>query len=476
MDDLMKTNNSLLIFLLIALNSISCSFTENISSENSYIKPYTENPRYWQYKGEPVLLLGGTDDDNLFQMVELEQHLNELKKAGGNYIRNTMSFRDSGNVSPFLKLDNGKYDLDSWSDKFWDRFETLLKLTHERDIIVQIEVWDRFDYSQQFWEQNPFNPVNNINYTLSDSIFEEHYPRHPSSDVQPFFHAIPNMPLFNQRLDRIRNLQEKYIDKMLSYSLKYGNVLYCMNNETTSPVEWGNYWIDYIRSKAKEEGTEVYLTDMYDHFFRISSCAKCQELIAKPEYYTFIDVSQINSRNFGQTHWDTLQAIMSMRNQYALRPVNNTKIYGGNNTGWGSGSNADGVERFGRNVIGGCASVRHHRPPTGNGLNEKAKGIIKATRKVEELVRFWEVEPQMHLLTDKDPNEAYLTCKEGEKYIIYFPRGGNVKLDLTKQDRKFSGRWISIATGEWGDKFSAEGGGFHEISAPDTTGWYVVIT
>jgi len=28
---------------------------------------YKENPRYWQYKGKPVLLLGGTDDDNLFQ-------------------------------------------------------------------------------------------------------------------------------------------------------------------------------------------------------------------------------------------------------------------------------------------------------------------------------------------------------------------------------------------------------------------------
>jgi hypothetical protein len=463
------------LILVTALSCISCTSTEDRSSDDN-IRPYTQNPRYWQYKGEPVLLLGGTDDDNLFQMGELEQHLNELKEAGGNYIRNTMSFRDSGNVSPFLKLDNGKYDLDSWSDKFWDRFETLLKLTHERDIIVQIEVWDRFDYSQQFWEKNPFNPVNNINYTLSDSIFEEHYPRHPSSDVQPFFHTIPNMPLFNQRLDRIRNLQEKYIDKMLSYSLKYGNVLYCMNNETTTPVEWGNYWIDYIRSKAKEEGSEVYLTDMYDHFFRISSCANCQELVANPEYYTFIDVSQINSRNFGQTHWDTLQAIMSMRNQYALRPVNNTKIYGGNNTTWGSGSNADGVERFARNVIGGCASARHHRPPSGNGLNEKAKGIIKATRKVEELVRLWEVEPQMHLLTDKEPNEAYLTGKEGEKYIIYFPKGGNVKLDLTKHDGKFSGRWINIATGEWGDKFSIEGGSFHEISAPDATGWYVVIT
>ena len=464
----------LLIILLIGLSCISCSSTENTPSDNQ-IKPYLQNPGYWQYKGEPVLLLGGTDDDNLFQMAELEQHLNELKEAGGNYIRNTMSFRDSGNVSPFLLLENGNYDLDAWSEDFWNRFETLLKLTHERDIIVQIEVWDRFDYSQEFWENNPFNPVNNINYTLSDTIFDEHYPKHPSGDLQPFFHTIPGMPLYNPRLDRIRDLQEKYIDKMLSYSLDFGNVLYCMNNETTTPVEWGNHWIDYIRSKAKARGTEVYLTDMYDHFYRVNSCEKCKELIAKPEYYTFMDISQINSRNFGQAHWDTLQVILDKRDQYTLRPVNHTKIYGGDNRSFGSGSNADGVERFCRNVIGGCASARHHRPPTGNGLNEKAKGTIKATRKVENLVKFWEVEPQMHLLADREPNEAYLTCKEGEKYIIYFPKGGNVKLDLSKYQKKFTARWINIETGEWGESSSMEGGSFREISAPDMSGWYVVI-
>ena len=167
---------------------------------------------------------------------------------------------------------------------------------------------------------------------------------------------------------------------------------------------------------------------------------------------------------------------MARRNQYALRPVNNTKIYGGDNRSFGSGSNADGVERFGRNVIGGCASARHHRPPTGNGLNDKAKGIIKATRKAEELVKFWEVGPQMDLLTDREPNEAYLTSREGSRYIIYFPKGGSVKLDLSRHQKKFTARWINIQTGEWAESFSIDGGSFREKSVPGTGGWYLVIT
>ncbi|MCJ7478619.1 MAG: hypothetical protein MUP63_00380, partial [Candidatus Nanohaloarchaeota archaeon QJJ-7] len=53
------------------------------------------NRFYWEVEGEPTLLLGGSDDDNLFQWPEdrLEEHLNELVKAGGNYVRNTMSDR-----------------------------------------------------------------------------------------------------------------------------------------------------------------------------------------------------------------------------------------------------------------------------------------------------------------------------------------------------------------------------------------------
>src|SRR5690606_32013856 len=111
--------------------------------------------------------------------------------------------------------------------------------TAERDIIVQIEVWDRFDYSREPWQKNPFHPRKNVNYDEEEGLFALEYPSHPSADRQPFFHTIPGMPLYQPGLDRIRRYQERYIDKMLSYTLQYGHVLYCMNNETSTPVEWG---------------------------------------------------------------------------------------------------------------------------------------------------------------------------------------------------------------------------------------------
>ena len=465
--------NIVIINVIFLLAVSGCQPGQGGNPDENHIKPYKENPRYWQYKGKPVLLLGGSMDDNLFLIPGLEEHLDLLHSVGGNYIRNTMSSRDSGNYWPFLLQEDGYYDLDEWNEAYWERFESLLRLTDERDIIVQIEVWDRFDFSTGPWKANPFNPANNVNYSEGECGMEEDYPKHPSGDLQPFFHAIPGMPSYQQELDLVRKYQEKFVDKLLSHSLNYGNVLYCMDNETSTPLEWGKYWMKYIQDKAGEK--EVYTTDMFDKFFIPHQCASCRVAIEHPETYEFLDVSQINSRNFNRMHWDTLSWILQQRELYTLRPVNCVKVYGGMNSSWGSGSNEDGIERFVRNVIGGCAAVRHHRPPAGNGLGVKSQASIKSVRKIESMVKMWEMTPHMDLLSDIEEDEAYLTAKQGEKYIILFPDGGKISLDLSNFPAEFSGRWISIGSGSWGERFSLEGGSLTEIVSPGSGGWFAVI-
>ena len=56
------------------------------AAETAPLQPWTENAWYWQYHGAPVLLLGGSDDDNLFQWNEqdLVKQLDRLAAAGGN--------------------------------------------------------------------------------------------------------------------------------------------------------------------------------------------------------------------------------------------------------------------------------------------------------------------------------------------------------------------------------------------------------
>ena len=446
------------------------------------IQPYSANPHYWQYKGEPVLLLGGTKDDNLFQIPDLEEHLDLLAKVGGNVIRNTMSDRKDHDfeIYPFKRLESGKYDLDQWNGEYWRRFERMLELTHQRDIIVQIEVWDRFDYGDiripQNWIPNPWNPVNNINYTLEETGLAASYPdHHPARDRQPFFHSIPSMEKYDPRLDIVRKYQEAYVAKLLSISLNYPNVLYCMNNETSTAPQWGQHWIAYIKEAAVNMGVEVYCTDMFDDFHRGPESNKLPIVESHPEIYDFIDVSQVNSRTFNEDHWDHV-LWFNQRLAPLNRPLNNTKIYSDGQTSFGSGTPVDGVERFWRNLIAGCASARFHRPTAGIGLNEISQACIRAARKAESRIHFWDTDPHMELLTDRESDEAYLSADPGNSYLLYFTDGGKVTLNLSTAEGRFSIEWITIGQGEWFDQPSElTGGNSIEIEAPGKGGWVAVI-
>lgn len=446
-------------------------------SAGESIRPFEAEPRYWQYKGKPVLLLGGTGNDNLFQWTGLRliDHLDMLASVGGNYIRNTMSDRDEGDARAFFRGEDGAYDLERFSDDYWNRFETLLKETAKRDIIVQIEVWDRFDHAREEWLSDPFRPANNVNYTTADTGFANEYPRHPARDDQPFFHTIPGMERYEPRFDKVRRYQERFVEKLLSYSLSYGNVLYCMNNETSTDPAWGRFWMEFIRAKAHERGVEVFVTDMFDDGWKPEQSEKFRQAFDQPDVYRFIDISQVNSRSFGEDHWTHLRWVIEQVAAAGPRPVNHVKIYGSGETSFGSGTPADGIERFWRNVVAGSASSRFHRNGSGNGLKPNAQAAIRAMRKAESLIKLWDVEADNSLLSDREEDEAYLAARPGAAYLLYFTEGGAVKLDLSAAEGKFTLHWVDITTGQWGLREELLGGAKVEIGAPSAAPWAAAI-
>jgi hypothetical protein len=164
-------------------------------------------------------------------------------------------------VYPFKQLPDGKYDLEQWNDEYWRRFENLLKWTEERDIIVQIEVWDRFDYSTNKWPPHPYNPKNNVNYTPSNpawrGISRSSRSRTSSRSFSPRRSSVRTTPSCSK-------YQQRFVDKMLSYSLKHDHVLYCMDNETSAQEAWGMYWAEHIGSAPPRPAKQVCVTEMWD--------------------------------------------------------------------------------------------------------------------------------------------------------------------------------------------------------------------
>lgn len=486
-------NSAYLLFALMitALFFQNCSTRQKNSSvqiaaqADEAIEIFSQNPFYWQYKGEPILLRGGSKEDNLFNHPEgLKNHLQELKSAGGNYIRNTMSSRNPGNPWPFKKGSNGFYDLDQWDETYWERFENLLKWTSEMDIIVQIEIWDPWDYFKSEaslgygpenvgWESCPFNPALNINYTAEESRLKEeidYFSKAIASDHH-FFSTVPAL----EDNPVVREYQEAFVDKILSYTLKFPNVLYCMNNEIGEAPEWGEYWAQYIRGKAERAGKKVFMTDM-----RRKTDFSSEEqlhLLHNDDLYDFFEISQ-NSANNDQNHYDQ---IISIRTQVLdhPKPLNSVKIYGGEIGKWTT-SVEEGTRRFWRSVFGGIAAVRFHRPgPShqyfGLGLSELAKIHIRSMEQFVEAFDVFNSKPANQLLMDREPNEAYCLAEEGIAYAVYFPDGGNVSLDLSAVGGSINMSWLNISENSWSEVTVQKPDKQLQLQTPGKGHWLVLI-
>jgi hypothetical protein len=342
-----------------------------------------------------------------------------------------------------------------------------LQATAHRDIVVQIEVWATFDFYRENWLVNPFNPKNNDNYTVERTQLPTEVPTHPTYHQNDFFRSVPtqinNPPVLGY--------QQRFVDKLLSYSLQYDHVLYCMDNETSVNADWGRFWANYIRQVAREQGKAVHTTEMWDpwdlgHVLH-------RETFDHPEVYTFVDISQ-NNHQTGDNHWNNgLAQIERLTRTGNLRPLNNVKIYG--NDGGAHKTTRDGIESFCRSVLFGAASARFHRPPSGQGLNEQAQAVIQGMRTLTDVMPFFEAVPHNDLLADRTENEAFCRALPGSAYLVYFPDGGSVQLDLSAAAGSFELRWMNLLNSEWGESESLQGGGEGVLTAPGAGHWAAIL-
>ncbi|MEM9721140.1 MAG: hypothetical protein AAGA10_17890 [Bacteroidota bacterium] len=428
-----------------------------------YIDP--ELPQYWSYKGKPMMLIGGSSNDNLFQSSDFEKELDLIASVGGNYVRCTMSSRDSGNVWPFLKVGE-QYDLNQFNPSYWDRFQSFLEATQKRDIIVQIECWATFDFYRENWLRNPFNPKNDKNaqnwrVRLPDSV-----PTHPIARENPFFWSVPKADNNTFLLAK----QQRFIDKLLSISLAFDHVLYCIDNETSVTAEWALFWANYLKTQAKLQDKVVYVTEMWDphdlmhpdHFVTIQY----------ETHFDFVDISQNNHKR-NQEHYDNGHGFKEI--VYKLRgvcPLNNVKVYGRER----HGNSQDGQERFWRAAFLGSASVRFHRPMSGHGISDTAQAHIQSLRWVFDAFDLHHIQPANHLLAQRESDEAYCLAHAGQSYAVYFPQGGEVLLEDSLLTGAFSLTWINATSGKRATPKKSEPGGSWLLTSPDSGHWVALLT
>ncbi len=487
------------MFLLISFGFILIVITSvcNADDGDNRIKPYDENRSYWQYKGNPVYLLGGNKVVNPFQLEPevLMSYLDELQSTGGNYFRNVMSDREPGNIKAFKKLNNGKYDLTQWNEAYWDGLRNMLKWSYERDIIINLTFWDRFDHYDQvghrdksradLWANSPWNPVNNVNYTIEESGLDTTYVGHPITGINPFHQSVPLM----KNLKVVRHFQEKFVERILDLSLEYGNVIFNMGNEHQPDLkEWDIYWAQFVRNYALAKGHDIETTAMFDHVIhKEGEWVRVQgfsAVIEDNELFTFVEGSKVGSQWTapGEAQYDAAIELIGKTSEVEKRPVNAVKVRTQNIV-------YNAQERLWRPLMAGFAGLSHHRdylegltddgwPIGGLALTELAKTNIQAMRIFTDLIVPWESVPRQDLLSGRDEDEAYLKAREGAMYGLYFPKGtGSAGLDLQDFKRHFKMQWIDIGKGQVVLESEISGGNIVSIETPYKVeyGWACAI-
>jgi hypothetical protein len=461
-----------------------------MAGDDARIQPYARNPFYWQLEGEPVLLLGGSAEDNLFQIEGLEQHLDLLRSVGGNYVRCTMSSRDPGNVWPFAREPDGRYDLDRWSEQYWRRFGAFLELTAERRIVPQVEFWATYDLYAPYWAEHPFNPRNNVTYTAEESGLPEEINYRQQTLIQPFFETVPAL----SDLPAARRHQEAFVEKVLSFTLDHHHVLYCMDNETNADPAWSRYWAEFVKAAAGREGRTVEVTEMWNMWdpaggevpgvrvqtdrreYLDRSCVRVT--LENPDLYTFVDISNTNTQ-LGHTHYEaTLWVRRQLEAQGTPKPVTCDKIYGADATVSHAGPPVEGENRFWRNVFAGVSAARFHRPPSGLALGELAQAHIRSMRMLTDELDVFTCAPRPDLLSDGIGwgCEAYCLADPGRAYAVCFPNGGAVQLDCSAiEGGEARVRWLEVRACRWARQEAARPGEAAWLLVPSGAFWAALL-
>jgi len=421
---------------------------------------HPQHRRYFTLDGKPTVLLGGSDEDNPFQWPEdvLIPQLDALVACGGNFIRNTMSDRDPGNVPPFLG-EAGRFQLSAWNDAYWQRLSFFLAETAKRGICVQITLWDQHDCTGESWTRHYWNPNNN-NIGLAESGLHE-----PGA----FYRAV------RDRNALVLPYQMKFVRRVMEHCLAHDHVCYNICNEGWAGLEWECYWARFIRKVAAERGRRILVTTM-EHGPDMS----VEAVTANPGVFDYAELSQLNNASTGFAGREHYEHLMRLRAELLdagrVMPMQFEKTYGRDDADRISfGDTAGAVRKFWQIIFAGGASARFHRPAGGLGLSEPARRQIQLGRQFTEMFDVVSSRP----VPQAGSAEACLLRSDAGAWAVYFPVAESISVpaaDPAGASRQV--RWLSIDEAAEADEQSTtvDRAGSLLITPPRAGSWLAVIT
>ncbi|NQT51950.1 hypothetical protein HQ576_07865 [bacterium] len=341
------------------------------------------NPRYFEYRQKPLFLTGARELEMLPRVgnYPYERAVRELAKAGCTHWRIEMYISDSDregarkypiestykgwwhhpvtgkqeHLDAFEKNAKGKYDLNVFSEPFWNRFRHFSKLCAENGIVLTVEMWSTYT----IWATSPFNPKNNVNYTGPLDVGRA------GRDADGKF--VRTVPGLDHRPDVLK-YQERFVRKILDCTWEAGNVLYVCGNENRWPREWVEYWADFVHKYGKSRGVRLLYSNIPEHIWKRVARDRVEfhfsrgmeDILTRPQY-DFADMSQFpggTNPPFTMTRYGTVVDWVE-RSKSRPKPITILKNYVGLKTDAEAGEKRrEALEYF----MAGAAMSGFHRP------------------------------------------------------------------------------------------------------------------
>ncbi|NQU42627.1 hypothetical protein HQ520_05035 [bacterium] len=393
----------------------------------SRIRISSDYPSHWEFDGRPVLLLGNNIRDNLFQADVLQEHLRVLKAGGGDLARCVLSSRCEGDVWPFERDAKGVYDLTRPATVYWRLFASLLAMTDLTDIIVQLEIWAPDDFTGEPWQRNPFNPRNNSNYTAPQSGLPEDFEDPPAS--HPFFLSVA------QGNEIVLQHQRRFVNSLLSHSLPYPHILYCIDSQPTQQPEWGAFWAEYIRSRGQAEHFGVCVSDFLD-------LSDPERLLRETQHgFDFIEASTLGNHPLRRHLRGGLELSERVRVDRP-QPINYSSIRG-------PGEGDEMVRRFWSALFAKAAAVCIADAPRDPG-HQIGMRHIRSVRMLEQEMDFFDTTPHPELLSSGTEAETACLANPHREAVVLFLEPGEVVFNAADMPgTHLTLRWLNLSESRW---------------------------
>ena len=220
------------------------------------ISLHPENPHYFEYKGQPVLLI--TSGEHYGAVInrefDYEKYLETLAKDGlnltrifcGTYVEHPGSFGIQNNtlappyesfLAPWKRTNvegnkggGTKFDLDRWDPEYFSRLKGFLTRAAELNIIVEVTFFSSI-YSDLSWTYCPLYHENNINQT---DVIERRNVHTPDNG-------------------NLMQYQEKYVQKLVTELKDFDNIYYEIQNEP-----WADNSDEFFAINPNDSATHLY--------------------------------------------------------------------------------------------------------------------------------------------------------------------------------------------------------------------------